>query len=256
MNIKNYSFNAKFSYSDLQVDDIFLESLFKVLEKDNFFNQELNEFLKAKFSNRFEVYFFELCRKMLQLKREIFCGADTKDINLLKNRIFKFLEEINNLIANNIFIIDSDEFFVFKPIILLKFWDNTTQDMDVSTYNDIVKLFVLKTLIKKKRDARTLINAFNEVKSVFSNENIFDKARIFLYYYGKITTLFIKNYDELKNTEIFKIYINKENPDNFKKILKIINSYIIPNSSNYKKRYKHYSNLAKIAVFFNINQEK
>lgn len=171
-------------------------------------------------------------------------------VNLLKINIIKVVNELNILLNSNYFLIYSNENYILKPGALLKFWDILFEENDVNNYSDLNKLFLVKTLIK----TGDTIKAFNEIKIVLTNENIFDKSCIFLYYFGKILTYFVDRYDTINELEIKKL-LNGD-IENYSKIKKIMLEYGHPNSINFKKKGKNYMNLAKISEFFKVDPKK
>lgn len=196
----------------------------------------------------------EVCRKFLELKKEIFKNTNSDNISKLRTMILKMLDDMNTLLHDNIFLLNSLEVFIFKPIILLKLWDSSTEENDISTYSDLNKLFYIKTLMKNKI-LKSYIKAFEEIKIVFEYENIFDRNQIFLYYFGKIVSSFVENIDKIKDETILSM-LDKNKFDNFVKIKNILKGFGYPNSYNYKKKAKNYANLAEISHHFGVDPAK
>jgi hypothetical protein len=243
---------ARIKFYEFKVDDPFLEDFIKLLDKENFFNEVLFEQIKEKYHNRFEIYFFELCKKFLNLKKEIFCDPDSKEIILIKRNLLKFIQELNELLNKNFFLTRDEDHYIFKPLSLLKFWDNATEDLDITTYQELLHLFVVKTLLKKNRELKNLVKAFNEIKVVFIEPNIFDKSQIFLYYFGKLLAIFIERRHEVNDGDIFKL-IDRKKSDNYHKIKMILEGFGYPQSNNFKKLATNFDNLAKISEYFGEN---
>ncbi len=96
---------------------------------------------------------------------------------------------------------------------------------------------------------KNLISAFNEIKIVFNEPNIFDKSQIFLYYFGKLLAIFIERRHELNDEDIFRL-IDKKNSENYNKIKKVLEGFGYPQSNNFKKLANNFNNLAKISEYF------
>lgn len=220
-----------------------------MLDKENFFNEELFDRVKEKFSIRFEIYFFDICKKFLDLKKKIFLNPDSKEILEIKRKMLKYIKELHDCLANNDFLVKDDDVYIFKPVQLLKFWDTATEDLDINTFQELLKLFAIKTILKKNRHMKNLISAFNEIKIVFNEPNIYDKSQIFLYYFGKLLTIFIERRHELNDEDIFKL-IDKKKSENYNKIKKVLEGFGYPQSNNFKKLANNFNNLAKISEYF------
>ncbi len=167
--------------------------------------------------------------------------------------IITLLNDINTLMRNQEFILNSNSLFILKPLTLLKLWDNSSEDNDISTYAELVKYFYIKILLKCK-DVNNLYKAFNQIKEVFIKENAFDKAKVFTYYFGKVIALVIQNISQIKNKDALEIF-DRDEKENYNKIKTILSSYG-RQSLNYKRKAKNYSNLAKISEYFNADVQK
>jgi len=145
------------------------------------------------------------------------------------------------------------DFFIFKPILLLKFWDNSTEDNYLQTYQELNKIFLIKTYLK----TNDILKAFEELSPVLNDENIYMNSQLFLYYLGKIITILIQKIEKRSINEPKVLeFLNKQNIENYNKIKRILREFGQPNSYNYKKRAKNYENLAVISSYFNIDPKK
>jgi len=222
------------------------------------------------YQNRYEIHFFDLIHKYLDLKNQIFTNLNHKNILTLKNQLIDTIREINKkiekqklLINNNLIISTSNnlgasdnnniDIYIFKPILLLKFWDNSTEDNYIQSYLELNKLFLVKTLLKTNET----VNAFMELSNVFDDENLFMNSHLFLYYLGKVISQLIQKIEKgnLNEPKILE-FLHKDKIENYNKIKRILREFGLPNSYNYKKRAKNYEHLAKISVYFGIDQKK
>lgn len=231
-----------------------MDKFFKLLDKESFFNEELNKEIKQIFYNRFEVYYCEICRNFLNLKKELFVESESKQIYSIKRNILKLIYDINDMLMKNQILTKSDKFYVFKPISLLKLWDNTTEDLDISTHSELLKLFIIKVLLKKNDHLKNNIRAFNELKHIFIEPNVFDKSQIFIYYIGKLISIFIQKKEEIDDDFIINL-LDKRNKDNYQKIKSILEGFGSPNSNNYRKIHLNFSHLAQISEYFGEDQK-
>jgi hypothetical protein len=222
------------------------------------------------YQNRYEIHFFDLIHKYLDLKNQIFTNLNHKNILTLKNQLIETIREINKkiekqklLINNNLNISTSNnlgasdnnniDFYIFKPILLLKFWDNSTEDNYLQSYLELNKLFLVKTLLKTNET----VEAFMELSNVFDDENLFMNSHLFLYYLGKVITQLIQKIEKghVHEQKILD-FLHKDKIENYNKIKRILREFGQPNSYNYKKRAKNYEHLTKISVYFGIDQKK
>lgn len=225
-------------------------------------NENKIKFIRNDFLNRYEIYFFEILYKYLDLKKHIFTNLNNKNITIIKTKIIDLITEMEKKLEKKQFLINhpkSDnnlitshfEFFIFKPIMLLKFWDNSTEDNHLQSHSELNKFFLVKTYLKTK----DLIKAFGEVKCVLDNENVFINSHLFLYYFGKIIKELILVIDKINDKRILDL-LDKDKVENYNKIKRILREFGQPNSVNYKKRAKNYENLASISEYFEIDKKK
>lgn len=216
----------------------------------------------AEYPNRYEICYFQLLYKYLDLKKQIFTNLNQKNILILKNQIIDLIKEINEKLEKNQFILyfnnnlsntsnKNSDMFIFRPILLLKFWDNSCEDNYLQSYKELNKIFLVKTLIKTKEP----IKAFEEMSGVLADEMLFVNSHLFLYYFGKVISQMIQMLDKITDKKILD-FLNGTKIDNYNKIKRILREFGQPNSYNYKKRAKNYDNLAKISEFFGIDQKK
>lgn len=234
------------------------------------------KFILNVYPNRYEIYFFDLIHKYLELKKQIFTNLNYKSILSIKNQIVETISEINKkidkqqlLLNNNFkltnlansttitnsynFINNNFDLFIFRPILLLKFWDNSTEDNYLQSYKELSKLFLIKAFLKTNET----IKAFEELSPVLNDESIFMNSHLFLYYFGKIIVQIIQKIEKksINDPQLLEFF-NKEKIDNYNKIKRILREFGQPNSYNYKKRAKNYENLAKISTYYGIDQKK
>jgi hypothetical protein len=246
INIKYQYFNIKKNIlSEYKYGvDLFIDEFITVFERDNFFNEKIILKIMDKYYYRYEIYFVYLCLKFIEFKREIYNINENK-IFTLKTELVDLLRDMNVNLMNRNFILNSNDHYIIKPLVLLKIWDCSSEPSYVSSHLDLNILFMIKTYIKIQEYDK----AYNELKIVLEDENIFEKSQIFIYYFGKVLTKMI---DEDAISEEAEEILRSKNSDNFQKIKMVLVNYA-PNSFNYKKKAKNYSNLAKIAIFFNID---
>ena len=241
--------------TDFKVEDSFLDKFFKLLDKESFFNEEFNKEIKQIFYNRFEVYYCEICRNFLNLKKELFVESESKQTYSIKRNILKLIYEINDMLMKNQILTKSDKFYIFKPISLLKLWDNTTEDLDISTHSELLKFFIIKVLLKKNDYLKNYIRAFNELKHIFTSEpNLFEKSQIFIYYIGKLISIFIQRIDEIDDDFLISL-LERSNRENYLKIKRILEGFGYPNSNNFRKISMNFGHLAKISEYFGEDQK-
>lgn len=229
-------------------------------------NENKIKFIKNDYLNRYEIYFFEIIFKYLDLKKHIFTNLNNKNIMIIKSKIIDLIEEmdkkiekkqfllnynLNNITSSNLSINHNFDFFIFKPIMLLKFWDNSTEDNYLQNYLELNKFFLVKTYLKTKEP----VKAFYEVNIVLENENIFLNSHLLLYYFGKIIKEIILIIEKINDPGILEL-LDKNKIENYNKIKRILREFGQPNSINYKKRAKNYENLAMISEYFDIDKKK
>ncbi len=227
--------------------------------------------------NRYEIHFFNLIHKYLDLKKHIFTNLNQKTIEILKNQIIETIADINKkietqtLLLHNNFNINNNynlrlsasannnlnfDFFIFKPILLLKFWDNSTEDNYLQSYQELNKLFLVKTLLMTNET----VKAYNELSAVLEDENLYSNSHLLLYYFGKIISQMIHKIEKgqvsVANEPKILDFLHKDKIDNYNKIKRILREFGQPNSYNYKKKAKNFENLAKISAYFGIDQKK
>lgn len=223
-----------------------------------------------KFHNRYEIHFFYMIHKYLELKKHIFTNLNQKNILTLKNQLIELIIESNKKIEKNELLLNGNfnltslnnlgasgnnnsDIFIFKPLLLLKFWDNSTEDNHIQTYLELNKLFIVKTLLKTNE----IVKAFNELSNVLNDENMFMNSHLLLYYFGKIITQLITKIEKGQVTDsTINEFLQRDKLENYNKIKRILREFGQPNSYNYKKRAKNYENLAKISAYFGIDQKK
>jgi len=240
-------------------------------------NENKIKFIRNDYINRYEIYFFEIIFRYLDLKKHIFTNLNNKNIMIIKGKIVDLINEMEKKIEKKQFLLNYNlnksstaslnnatvnnfDFFIFKPILLLKFWDNSTEDNYLQSYNDLNKFFLVKTFLKTKDP----IKAFDEVKIVLDNENVYVNSHLFLYYFGKIVKELILIVDKIcdndnnnnNNIDTILDLLDKNKIENYNKIKRILREFGQPNSVNYKKRAKNYENLAMISEYFEIDKKK
>lgn len=232
-------------------------------------NDNKIQFILNDYSNRYEIYFFAILNKFLDLKKHIFTNLNHKNIYIIKTQIIETIFELNKkiekqqLLLNNNFNLgnlasnnhynNNFDFFIFKPILLLKFWDNSTEDNYLQTYQELNKIFLIKTYLK----TNDILKAFEELCPVLNDENMYMNSHLFLYYLGKIITMLIQKIEKraVNEPKVLEL-LNKQNIENYNKIKRILREFGQPNSYNFKKRAKNYENLAKISTYFGIDPKK
>jgi hypothetical protein len=234
-------------------------------------NENKIKFIRNDYPNRYEVYFFEIIFKYLDLKKNIFTSLNNKNIMIIKGKIIDQINEMEKKIEKKKFLFSYNyinkncnssssintannnnlDFFIFKPIMLMKFWDNSTEDNYLQSYNELNKFFLVKTYLKTKDP----IKAFDEVKIVLDNENVFINSHLLLFYFGKIIKELILIVDKISDNKILDL-LDKYKVDNYNKIKRILREFGQPNSVNYKKRAKNYENLSMISEYFEIDKKK
>lgn len=238
-------------------------------------NETRIKLILQNYQNRYEINFFDLIHKYLDLKKQIFTNLNQKNILLLKNQIIEAITETNikiekqSLLLNNNFNnisnnlgpsanqnnnYNNSEFFIFKPILLLKFWDNSTEENYLQSYMELNKLFLIKTLLKTNET----VKAYKELSPVLDDENLYLNSHLLLYYFGKVISQLIQKIEkgQIANEPKVLEFLHKDKIDNYNKIKRILREFGQPNSYNYKKRAKNYENLAIISVYFGIDQKK
>jgi hypothetical protein len=233
-------------------------------------NENKIKFIRNDYPNRYEIYFFEIIFKYLDLKKNIFMNLNNKNIIIIKGKIIDLINQMEKKIEKKQFLLNynyinnkncnSDsslnnannlDFFIFKPILLMKFWDNSAEDNYLQSYYELNKFFLVKTYLKTKDP----LMAFDEVKILLENENVFINSHLLLYYFGKIIKELILIIDKISDKMILDLF-DKEKIDNYNKIKRILREFGQPNSINYKKRAKNYENLAMISEYFEIDKKK
>jgi hypothetical protein len=204
--------------------------------------------LKTNFNYRYEIYFLLLCRKFLEIKKEAYNNLNNEKVAQYKENILALLCEMNNNLASQVFLLSSTDNYIIRPIYLLKLWDSSTEEYDIQSYLEINLMFMVKTYLKTQEYEK----AFNELEIILTEEGIFDRSQILIYYFGKVLAKLIDTFNSLKDGNIISMF---KDEGSFIKIRKIIKVFGQPNSNNYKRKAKNYTNLVKIAEFFKADND-
>ena len=127
------------------------------------------------------------------------------------------------------YITYSIDLFIFKPVQLLKLWDNVYDTRDILTFSDLNKFFLIKLYLFQDN----YLSAYKEVKFLLDDIEHFDREKsyhAFIYYLGKsITGLINQINDNQKLSKDVKAMFDIKNLDFYSKITKVglnINCYI------------------------------
>jgi len=125
------------------------------------------------------------------------------------------------------YITTSNEIYIFKPTLLLKLWDNCYDVMDIRTFGDINKIFLIKLYLLQDN----YVGAYKEVKFLIDDIGNFSPSisyHAFIYYLGKIIAGIIAQInDNYKLTREIKQIFDAKNLDFCAKITKVIIIVII-----------------------------
>lgn len=247
INLKNKQFLKNSCNCEFINNDQFLKQSFNLLTNlnDCFFNVNIIENLKEQFTNRIELMFFDMIRILLLIKE----AKKTNNINMIDSLSVE-IETLYNLniscLSAKIYLTESKDFYIYKPITILKLWNKDTDDTDVSTFSELNFLFFVKSLIKIKK----FENSFKHLKAYIDNNSNNNCRSIFCYLFGKVIALAI----------IFRIctgllgsFIGQRN--NYSMIkLTMISFGSDTKIKNYSRLEKNYRRLALISKHYKIDQ--
>jgi hypothetical protein len=234
-------------YKD-EEEDVFIERFVELLDKKVFMDESNIIRLKSQFSYRYEIYFLELCRKFIELKKEAY-SLNHHKIAICGEKILTLLYEMNTNFTSQVFILSSPDHYIIKPLTLLRLWDSSSEEYDIQSYLELNLLFLVKTYIKSKQ----LELAFSELEIILTEDSLFDRSQILIYYFGKIVALLCDSYKQIKNGGILSLL---EGVENYSRLKKIIKCFGQPSSNNYKKKAKNYLHLVRVAEFFKIDSKR
>ena len=117
----------------------------------------------------------------------------------------------------------SNSVYVFKPILLLKLWDNTFDTMDIFTFSDLNKFFLIKLYIFHEN----YTHAFREVEFLLVDQDevsIQEKSQhAFIYYLGKVVVRIIDQINEnQKLSKEIKAFFDYKNIDFYNRVEKVL----------------------------------
>jgi len=104
------------------------------------------------------------------------------------------------------YITTSNEIYIFKPTLLLKLWDNCYDVMDIRTFGDINKIFLIKLYLLQDN----YVGAYKEVKFLIDDIGNFSPSisyHAFIYYLGKIIAGIIAQINDNYKLTFYNAYL-------------------------------------------------